>query len=470
VKVTQTLSGLRTPPCTDAPSSRTTTGPWTAPRWLLGAGDGSFAGPIKYAGGSPVAVGDFNDDGRLDLVAGTGGSVSMLLGAGDGTFAVQTSYTVGSDPYSLAVGDFNGDGMLDLATANQGSNDVSVLLGAGNGSFAAQSTYAAGVQPHSVAVGGAMAGAGAVGGATGAGLNGGSVGDIAVAALWGAAGGVLGGLASSYAQDGLLYMLEGTGIDLASALHVAAALGMSSSGAATGFAIEGVHDLFDVNYQANYARAAGLGAVSGLGSYLGAEVSGNIRSPGEAYGTAEDALRAAQWQNQAIANQQQVLAEYGSVVYEWGGDYYHTGSIRSGSYDNIEPMDVVADEDTWIPPGSTNEAFSHAHPPPLPGHEAPPEYKYVLSTGDVSRAEANYEFYMRGEESGFRMMGASNPDGSMEYWCPGRGRSPSRGSAVFRRTSRWLCDCYGRSCCLDSRASSRNAVLCRLPPHPSNGP
>ena len=29
VKVTQTLSGLRTPPCTDAPSSRTTTGPWT---------------------------------------------------------------------------------------------------------------------------------------------------------------------------------------------------------------------------------------------------------------------------------------------------------------------------------------------------------------------------------------------------------------------------------------------------------
>ena len=52
----------------------------------------------------------------------------MLLGRGDGTFTVQLTVRVGgNNPRAVAVGDFNGDGRLDLVTANVVSNDVSVL-------------------------------------------------------------------------------------------------------------------------------------------------------------------------------------------------------------------------------------------------------------------------------------------------------------------------------------------------------
>ena len=76
----------------------------------------------------------------LDLVVANFGSntVSVLLGKGDGTFQPAQNLATGSGPTSLAVGDFNGDGKLDLVTTN--SVDLSVLLGNGDGTFqAAQS-------------------------------------------------------------------------------------------------------------------------------------------------------------------------------------------------------------------------------------------------------------------------------------------------------------------------------------------
>ncbi|MEJ2359278.1 MAG: VCBS repeat-containing protein [Deinococcales bacterium] len=102
---------------------------------LLGNGDGTFQTQKTYTVGTypdSVAVGDFNGDGKLDLATANGGSsssVSVLLGKGDGTFPKAVSYTAGSSLYSVAVGDLNGDGKLDLATANQGSSSLSVLLG-----------------------------------------------------------------------------------------------------------------------------------------------------------------------------------------------------------------------------------------------------------------------------------------------------------------------------------------------------
>ena len=91
------------------------------------------------AGTNPtsVAAGDFNGDGKLDLVVANGGSgnVSILLGNGDGTFQTHLDYGVASAPRSVAVGDFNGDGKLDLAVANSGSGNISILLGNGDGTF-----------------------------------------------------------------------------------------------------------------------------------------------------------------------------------------------------------------------------------------------------------------------------------------------------------------------------------------------
>src|SRR5438045_3972296 len=43
----------------------------------------------------------------------------------------------GSNTQSLTTGDFNGDGRSDLVTTNYGSDTVSVFLGNGSGGFAA---------------------------------------------------------------------------------------------------------------------------------------------------------------------------------------------------------------------------------------------------------------------------------------------------------------------------------------------
>src|SRR5262245_519616 len=103
----------------------------------------------------PLAVGDFNRDGWLDLAVHLYGSddVSILLGNGEGAFEVAGSYRAGTNPFSIAVGDFDGDGALDLAVANYGSDDVSVLLGNGDGTFRPAQNFRAGSSPTSVAVG-----------------------------------------------------------------------------------------------------------------------------------------------------------------------------------------------------------------------------------------------------------------------------------------------------------------------------
>ncbi|NJL22256.1 MAG: type I secretion C-terminal target domain-containing protein [Leptolyngbyaceae cyanobacterium SM1_3_5] len=109
------------------------------------------------AGLSPftLAAGDFNGDGRPDLVASGGNdtrSVLVLLNNGSGSFLSQTPFAVGDDPEDVKVGDFNADGRLDLAVANNGDASVSVLLNNGSGGFLPQSVFATGLSPFSIAV------------------------------------------------------------------------------------------------------------------------------------------------------------------------------------------------------------------------------------------------------------------------------------------------------------------------------
>jgi hypothetical protein len=113
---------------------------------------------VNYAvGTSPYSVttGDFNGDGKTDLVTANSNSndVSVLLGNGDGTFQAAINSNVGSSPYSVTTADFNGDLIADLATANISTNDVSILLGNGDGTFQAATTFGVGTNPYSVTTG-----------------------------------------------------------------------------------------------------------------------------------------------------------------------------------------------------------------------------------------------------------------------------------------------------------------------------
>jgi hypothetical protein len=95
----------------------------------------SFTAASPVAVGSnprSVAIGDFNGDGKADIVAANDGSntVSVSLGDGLGGFSGTTTVAVGSKPLSVAIGDLNGDGKADIVAANFSSNTVSVLLNA----------------------------------------------------------------------------------------------------------------------------------------------------------------------------------------------------------------------------------------------------------------------------------------------------------------------------------------------------
>jgi hypothetical protein len=108
---------------------------------LFGNGNGTFQTHLTFAVGSvpkTVVVGDLNDDGRLDIVTAnsagnypngsTPTNVSVLVNDGAGGFAPASHYPTGLTPFGLALGDFNEDGLLDIVTANWHTNDVTLLL------------------------------------------------------------------------------------------------------------------------------------------------------------------------------------------------------------------------------------------------------------------------------------------------------------------------------------------------------
>ena len=129
---------------------------------FLGNGDGTFRPRIDSPAGGFLsvfmAVGDFNGDGKLDLVTGSiqdpSQVVSVLLGNGDGTFQPPMTFTTGGAPQSLAVGDFNGDGKADLVVVSfvNGAPNLSIFISKGDGTFLPPVNYATSSSPGSVVI------------------------------------------------------------------------------------------------------------------------------------------------------------------------------------------------------------------------------------------------------------------------------------------------------------------------------
>jgi hypothetical protein len=156
---------------------------------LLGNGDGTFTPtpPIPvYLDVIALGVGDFNGDGKPDLVAfGVtpvyGGPVipvnqlQVLLGNGDGTFAAgqvlpnpninQQYPSLNAPPLgygppfpgfanpTIAVGDIDGDGIADIVFSSGVNQTAVVFFGKGDGTFTAGPTTFAGFSPDGIALG-----------------------------------------------------------------------------------------------------------------------------------------------------------------------------------------------------------------------------------------------------------------------------------------------------------------------------
>jgi hypothetical protein len=128
---------------------------------FIANGDGTFKAPVFYPYSPasippgdtgpylvPMAFGDFNGDGNIDVAMPVGNhTIAVYLGKGDGTFAnpwysvidlPSNQYVLPAYP-SIVAADFNHDGKLDLAVVGVNSDEsgetVYILPGEGNGLF-----------------------------------------------------------------------------------------------------------------------------------------------------------------------------------------------------------------------------------------------------------------------------------------------------------------------------------------------
>ena len=116
-----------------------------------GNGLGGLSLATTLVDASEAVSGDFNGDGKLDI-ASSGGRV--YLGNGAFGFASAITFSPGAGITSISSGDFNLDGLSDVVITNSGTADtVTVLIGSGGGSLAASVSYSVGNNPSAATIG-----------------------------------------------------------------------------------------------------------------------------------------------------------------------------------------------------------------------------------------------------------------------------------------------------------------------------
>ena len=130
---------------------------------LVGNGDGTFQRiqdiPLPQNIGGPITIGDVNNDGRPDIVLGSGGPLRLIatfMGNGDGTFGpvitsdLQINQFLFADFTSIAIADLNGDGAVDLVITDPQNDQIYSALGNNTGTFTLTSSIFNGGAPNLV--------------------------------------------------------------------------------------------------------------------------------------------------------------------------------------------------------------------------------------------------------------------------------------------------------------------------------
>jgi uncharacterized protein (TIGR03437 family) len=109
---------------------------------VFGSPDGTFYAPSAFAFGSGIPqgnprgivfAGDFNGDGKPDVLNVDDTGIQFLPGNGDGTLGAPVSSALAFSNDAV-LGDFNGDGKMDVAGSLQNAG-LAVAFGNGDGTF-----------------------------------------------------------------------------------------------------------------------------------------------------------------------------------------------------------------------------------------------------------------------------------------------------------------------------------------------